>query len=689
MKSNHKAAAVHLDPTTVGAESSAGENGGGEQAMKETMGSVDGLHHSVEANQEGKGEAPIVDATAVENPASEGSELLEDQERTPSKFEDLMKLEFEPDFAGLRRPGTGASLAWHNIFFSVGDREILRGLSGRVESTELCALLGPSGAGKSSLLNILAGRISSQKNKVVSGSMSVNGEVVNPQQFRKHVSYVLQEDSLFATSTAREALEFSAKLRLPRNTSDEERKRIVDQLLLSLGLSHVADTMCGSDMVRGLSGGEKKRVSIGVELVTNPRLLFLDEPTSGLDSYSAYQVISVLRALARSGCAVLCTIHQPSSEIFSVFDKCITLANGKIMYQGAVATLPANLAKLGFPMPALTNPADFVMVLAQTKSDAELPEFDEAAQKLEQIDGERAKSNFEENSESFASIRAASVWTQMSLLALREFRNLGRDKGALIGRVVITTFLNLLFGFIFFQAADLNQPDYFIYSHFGALTNIFISALFGASQPPLLTFPLERVVFLREYATGTYSSAPYFLSKLIVELPMYLFTSLLIMVISYWLIGFNAPFIILALEVFLLQIVSASYAFLLGAIVSNVKQAQELAPLVFVPQLLFTGFFIRLSQIPEAIRWVQYLCSLKYGLNLAMISEFGADKCYQPSSNITIAEYNRAQCHELLDSNDVDPDLAWLYIVILLMIFLAFRTGSLIALIVRARNFSS
>lgn len=97
---------------------------------------------------------------------------------------------------------------------------------------------------------------------------------------------------------------------------------------------------------------------------------------------------------------------------------------------------------------------------------------------------------------------------------------------------------------------------------------------------------------------------------------MYLFTSLLIMVISYWLIGFNAPFIILALEVFLLQIVSASYAFLLGAIVSNVKQAQELAPLVFVPQLLFTGFFIRLSQIPEAIRWVQYLCSLKYGRKL-------------------------------------------------------------------------
>lgn len=616
--------------------------------------------------------------------------LLEDNKREESNFEDLMKLEFEPDFVALRGKGSsGATLEWKDVRFSVGDREILKGLDGKVGPTELCALLGPSGAGKTSLMNILAGRITSSKGKAVSGTMTVNKETVNPVEFRRHVSYVLQEDALFATSTTREALEFSAALRLPRHTTLEERERIVEQLLRSLGLKHVENTMCGSAMVRGLSGGEKKRVSIGVELVTNPRVLFLDEPSSGLDSYSAYQVVSILRALARSGCAVLCTIHQPSSEIFSIFDKCIALANGNVMYQGGVTTMATNLEKLGFRMPTNTNPADFIMVLAQTKTADELPQFDEERDGREPgEDSLRPQSNFDEDSSSFTTVRTSSSWRQMTLLAQREFRNLGRDKGALIGRFGITAFLNLLFGWIFFQAADPASSNYTTQSHFGALTNIFISALFGASQPPLLTFPLERIVFLREYATGTYSSAPYFFSKLLIELPLYLVTSLFIMIIVYWLIGFQGPFIILTLEVFLLQVVSASYAFLLGAIVSDVKQAQEFAPLVFVPQLLFTGFFISIEQIPASIRWIQYICSLKYGLNLAMITEFGPGRC-SAGQNATLDEIREIACAGILTSNEVEADLAWLYIVILLLIFVSFRTGSLAALIVRARNFSS
>mmetsp|Transcript_24709 Transcript_24709/g.69772 ORF Transcript_24709/g.69772 Transcript_24709/m.69772 type:complete len:156 (-) Transcript_24709:206-673(-) len=155
------------------------------------------------------------------------------------------------------------------------------------------------------------------------------------------------------------------------------------------------------------------------------------------------------------------------------------------------------------------------------------------------------------------------------------------------------------------------------------------------------------------------------------------------MLIQYWLVGYQASFIILLLELFLIQVVSASYAFLIGAIVSDVKQAQELAPLVFVPQLLFTGFFIKIEQIPESIRWVQYLCSLKYGLNLAMITEFGGSHC-APGGPIAVE-----QCQGLVAGNDVEEDLAWLYVVILLAIFVVFRTGSLITLVWRAKNFTS
>jgi hypothetical protein len=198
----------------------------------------------------------------------------------------------------------------------------------------------------------------------------------------------------------------------------------------------------------------------------------------------------------------------------------------------------------------------------------------------------------------------------MYMLSVREFKNITRDRGALIGRFGVTLLLNLLFAWIFFDRGNLDSKNYSIQSHFGALVNVFISALFSASQPPLLTFPLERVIFMREYSTGAYSPPPYFFSKLMIEVPLNLSTSVVSLCIVYWLIQFQGPFMVLVMEVFLLQVVSVSYALLLGAMVGNVRQAQELAPLVFVPQLLFAGFFVSISQIPQSIQWVQYICSL-------------------------------------------------------------------------------
>lgn len=610
------------------------------------------------------------------------------------------KLEFTPDFSALGGSRARATLSWVDVRMTINGREILKGVSGKVRNSEVCALLGPSGAGKSSLLNILAGRISSRKGKVISGKMLVNDQEVSPVEFRKNVAYVLQEDALYATSTAREALEFSAALRLPRTVLPAERVKLIDELLVALGLKHVENTFCGSAMVRGLSGGEKKRVSIGVELVTNPQILFLDEPTSGLDSYSAFQVCSILRALSRSGCAVLCTIHQPSSEIFAVFDKAMVLAKGGVVYNGPVRSIPEVLSAKGFPMPALTNPADYVMVLAQTRTEEELPRYNQDMDEDARMRSSAGRDESRLDGDTpFTKERASSGWTQLHHLSVREWKNLGRDKGALIGRFGITLFLNVLFGWIFFDAANPNNAKYTTYSHFGALTNIFISALFGASQPPLLTFPLERVVFLREYSTHTYSSSPYFFSKLMVEIPLYFVGACLIIAIVYNMESMQGSWIILILEIFLLQVVSASYAFLIGAAVNNVKQAQELAPLIFVPQLLFTGFFVSISQIPPSIQWVQYLCSLKYGLNLGMITELGGNRCQGSNPSFLTPAQQAGQfingtqrveaCQQILFQNNVVEADWWIYVLVLLCIFIAFRLGSLIILISRANNFTS
>ena len=175
-------------------------------------------------------------------------------------------------------------------------------------------------------------------------------------------AFVAQEDSLHEPSTPRQALRFSAKLRLPKHTPDQDIDFLVNRYIEELGLEECCDTAIGGGMKKGISGGEKKRVSIGVELIAQPSIIFLDEPTSGLDSFAAKQVIKLLQKVALAGNVVLFTIHQPSSEIFASFDRLILLHRGELMYQGHVKDTNADFEQYGFPIPINYNPADWVLV---------------------------------------------------------------------------------------------------------------------------------------------------------------------------------------------------------------------------------------------------------------------------------------------------------------------------------------
>lgn len=224
--------------------------------------------------------------------------------------------------------------------------------------------MGPSGAGKSSLLNVLAGRSKSHGRLTVKADVRLNNYQVDPTNIkvRKLIAFVAQDDSLQVTATPREAIRFSAKLRLPRSTTDHQLDLLVERMLTELGLVSCADTLIGGELIKGISGGERKRTSVGVELVVKPALVFLDEPTSGLDSFSAVQLCQVLKKVANAGSSVLFTIHQPSSEIFNSFDHLILLNKGRVMYQGAVNDVPTYFAERGHPNPPNYNPADWIMV---------------------------------------------------------------------------------------------------------------------------------------------------------------------------------------------------------------------------------------------------------------------------------------------------------------------------------------
>lgn len=245
-------------------------------------------------------------------------------------------------------------------------KEILMGISGHVPPRKVTAIMGPSGSGKTSLLKVLTGRVGRSKFDL-SGVVKLDGRVVDPTNIavRRTIAYVEQEVSIPVTSTPREAIRFSARLRLDRSTTKESIEALVDEILAELGLTGCADTFIGGGvfMSGGLSGGEKKRTQCGVELVTKPGIIILDEPTSGLDSFSAEQLVDVLRRIAEVGATVLVTIHQPPPTVVRKLDHLILLLAGRLMYDGDFGShLSGFFAQKGFPKPDDYNIADWILV---------------------------------------------------------------------------------------------------------------------------------------------------------------------------------------------------------------------------------------------------------------------------------------------------------------------------------------
>jgi ABC-type multidrug transport system ATPase subunit len=537
--------------------------------------------------------------------------------------------------------------------------------------------------GKSSLLNVLAGRSASSGPVRITGHVKVDGQVIDPVKFRKNIAYVMQDDALMATCTPREVLRFSAALRLDERPLTEINE-LVDQTLNALGIQECADVYIGNALIKGISGGQRKRTSVGMELITSPSLVFLDEPTSGLDSYTAYQLVDLLRKIASSNATVLCTIHQPSSETFQLFDTAIFLVKGRVLYQGATNKIVEYFGSRGYKCPDDYNAADFVLYVAQTESEESLEQdgfLTRTVPSPRGLDPSGHDNNDFEGEEEMEVVVKAGFFKQVYWIFTREVVGASRNIPAMVGRFGITAILSILFGLIFLNAGDQNDanPDNFN-AHYGAVTMLMINAMFGSAQPTLLEFPNERPVFMREYSTGTYSPVTYSLGKILVEAPTLLLQALLQMVIMYNLIGFRGDFFALVGASFGTGFATSSSAALLGCLVTDPKQANEMAPLIMVPQILFAGFFIRTSQIPVWMRWSQYLCSLKYGINIFLINEFAS---HRGSCGGDAAQ----NCQGIKEINDVEPDSWWVYVIILFALFFVQRILAMFVLTKRAVKF--
>ena len=252
-------------------------------------------------------------------------------------------------------------------------KAILKGVNAHMPSGSLTAIIGSSGSGKTSVLNTLSRRIAAGRLRTT-GDITYNG---SPQLRSIRSAYVMQQDVLVPTLTVRETLYYAAELRLPPPTTSEERKRIIDDVILELGLKECADTRVGNNVHKGCSGGEKRRTSLAVQMLSNPSVLFCDEVTTGLDAATAFQLVATLKALAVKGRTIICSIHQPRSEIWQLSDHVLLLAKGSPLYSGPRARCLAYFDLLGYILPPFVNPAEFLIDLAAI--DTRSPDAEESS----------------------------------------------------------------------------------------------------------------------------------------------------------------------------------------------------------------------------------------------------------------------------------------------------------------------
>ncbi|KAF7374594.1 Brefeldin A resistance protein [Mycena sanguinolenta] len=521
--------------------------------------------------------------------------------------------------------------SWQNLSYSVpvkdGTRKLLDNVSGYVIPGKLTALMGESGAGKTTLLNVLAERTTTG---VVSGHIFVNG-LAPPHDFRSQTGYVQQMDTHVPTDTVREALIFSATLRQPASVPLEEKLAYVETCLKMCGLESVADASVGS-----LGIEHRKRTTIAVELAAKPKLLlFLDEPTSGLDSQSAWAIMLFLKQLAANGQAILCTIHQPSAELFQIFDRLLLLRKGgQVVYFGDIgansSTLIHHFESNGSrPCDPSENPAEFMLdvigagATATSAKDWEAvwrssPESGKARAELERIHAEgRGRGAVKAT---FTSDYATSWMEQATRLLGRDFRFRWRDPTYLIAKLVLNIAAGLFIGarlfivvllllltacylqFTFFQAKTTQQGTQ------NQLFAIFMSTILAAPLSNQLQVPfleMRKIYEIREGPTKFYSWSALVTSAFLSELPWNFVGSTLYFLCWYWTVGFDTSRA--GYTYLMIGVIFPLWYTSFGQAVAAMAPSAEIAAVLFSFLFSFVTTFNGVLQPFRALGWWQWM----------------------------------------------------------------------------------
>ncbi|MED6169163.1 hypothetical protein PIB30_018881 [Stylosanthes scabra] len=515
---------------------------------------------------------------------------------------------------------------------------ILNGVTGMVQPGEILAMLGPSGSGKTTLLTALGGRLGGRLN----GKITYNGNPFS-NAMKRNTGFVTQDDVLHPHLTVTETLVFTALLRLPNTVTKEEKVELANSVMNQLGLTKCKDSIVGGPGLRGVSGGERKRVSVGQELLINPSLLFLDEPTSGLDSTTALRLVSTLFELARGGRTIVMTIHQPSSRLFYMFTKVLLLSEGNTLYFGMGSEALDYFSSVGFSPALAMNPADFLLDLANGIYTNEMNE-DVVVEKQELIQAfkrhyndsqlrpmvQESNSNNNSSSNSRAEATAAGFgkwptnwWQQFHVLLRRDLKERRHEAFASFNviQILITSFI---VGLLWYKSDTSHIQD--------QLGLLFFIANFWAFYPlyrAIFVFPDERVMLVKERSSGMYRLSSYYMAKTMVDLPMELVLPTVSIIIIYWMTGLKATaaaFIFTLLITLALVLVAQGVGLALGAYLENTKVATTFASVIGLTFMITSGFLVQ--NVPVFMAWVKYLSFIYYASELLIFAQYHQDQTY-------------------------------------------------------------
>lgn len=564
-----------------------------------------------------------------------------------------------------------------------GNKIILDNLSGSVAPGQFMAIIGTSGAGKTSTLNVLADKLSGN----ISGNVTVNGHARDSKAFVRAASYVSQEDSLLPNLTVWETVSISAKLRLPASLSDEEKMKRTEAVIDDLGLSHVRNSRVGGAMSRGLSGGERRRLSIAVELITDPALLFLDEPTSGLDATTALSISQTLARLAvDGGRTVVATIHQPRSNIFSQFTHLWVLSQGKTVYQGEMRNALPYFKSLGFVPPPHSNLADFFMdittldsrhahaAISQKRVDALSAAYQSSAL-VKRVDSDLSKpAGTDISKDPHFHGYPVDLFKQFGILMDRTWKNARRNEGLTVVRVATSLIMGLLVGFLY---RDLPLDVDSIGDRSGGLFFLMMSTAMPAMMGLLADFPAERRLLIKEVSAGNYRLGAYFLAKQITEAPFMFFGPVITVSVCYNLVGLNPAwdrFWTLILVLSVMSLAAQSYGMFLGSLFKDFQQSQQVSSLFLVILMLTAGLYIDVDSIPWYFSWISWINFMRFGYEGVMSNEWSGQvlscdanqqlpdgSCFIPDGDAVLA------------GAGLDEFGVWWSVVILAIITVGFR----------------